>query len=205
MKKRILSILLLAAMLITALPLFAFTAFAEETAAIKRTYEAEDYNALYVKEGLVYAADWFKTNEHWGEVGAEDAITDLQEAANAFNAGRWFATDSQIAVGKFSGTVDAAVTGGAFVLNKTSSDNTNASFNGRLAIQLGNSNVDSAMEVVRSFDGTDTSTFFLNDTRVTVSATGELTDAYNIGNNYGWLLKADGTPVLSSHCSGRDR
>ena len=67
MKKRILSMLLLVAMVLTAVPLFAFAALAADgVAAEKPTYEEEDYNDLYVKkDNLVYAADFFVTNEHW--------------------------------------------------------------------------------------------------------------------------------------------
>ncbi|MBO7293566.1 MAG: hypothetical protein J6V07_06505, partial [Clostridia bacterium] len=60
MKKRILSLFLLVVMLVTALPLTALTVFANgDEAAPESVYGEDDYNALYVQEGLVYAIDFF--------------------------------------------------------------------------------------------------------------------------------------------------
>ncbi|MBQ2719515.1 MAG: hypothetical protein IJF73_05555, partial [Clostridia bacterium] len=63
MKKRILSMLLLVAMVVTALPLFALTAFATGTTAEEPTFTEDDYNDLYVQDGLFFAADFFETKE----------------------------------------------------------------------------------------------------------------------------------------------
>ena len=92
MKKRILSMLLLVVMLVTALPLTALTVFAETTP----NYDKDDYNALYVKDGLVWAVDFFDTNAMWGgppevlkattttdEGGNEVTITAPQAVKNA--------------------------------------------------------------------------------------------------------------------------
>ncbi|MBR7095833.1 MAG: hypothetical protein IKC73_06410, partial [Clostridia bacterium] len=61
MKKRILSMLLLVAMVVTALPLFALTVLATGTQAEEPTFTEDDYNGLYVEDGLFFAADFFNT------------------------------------------------------------------------------------------------------------------------------------------------
>ena len=68
MKKRVLSMLLLVVMVVTALPLTVLTALAAEE---EKTYTEADYNALYVDTGLTFAADFYKTNKYWndGETG----------------------------------------------------------------------------------------------------------------------------------------
>ena len=72
MKKRILSMLLLVAMLVTALPLSVLPLLAaEKTAPTAPEYKEADYNALYVLTGLQYATDFFKTNEWWNTEGIE--------------------------------------------------------------------------------------------------------------------------------------
>ncbi|MBO7763058.1 MAG: hypothetical protein J6T24_09700, partial [Clostridia bacterium] len=65
MKRRILSLVLLVATVLTALPLTVLPAIAVE--AEKPTYTEEDYNALYVQDGLVLAADFYRTNAYWGK------------------------------------------------------------------------------------------------------------------------------------------
>ena len=68
MKKRILSMLLLVAMLATALPLLAFGVLAAEKTAEEPVYTEEDYSDLYYAEGLLFAADWFKLgNPTWSD------------------------------------------------------------------------------------------------------------------------------------------
>ena len=62
MKKRLLSLLLLVAMIVTALPLMVLPAVAAE-----KSYTEDDYNALYVQDGLIFALDFFSTNSYWGE------------------------------------------------------------------------------------------------------------------------------------------
>lgn len=77
MKKRILSFLLLLAMVLTALPAFALPALAEGETGTGTTegrmYEAGDYNALYVSEGLLWGYDFYKLNSYWGEQEAAEA------------------------------------------------------------------------------------------------------------------------------------
>ncbi len=76
MKKRVLSMLLLVAMVMTAVPLFAFTALAEDASAgeaEKPSFSAEDYNALYVQDGLVDAYDFFILNKYWAGTPEADA------------------------------------------------------------------------------------------------------------------------------------
>ena len=68
MKKRLLSLLLLVAMVVTALPLVILPASAT---ASEPSFTEEDYNALYKQEGLVYAFDVFTLNEHWAEARGE--------------------------------------------------------------------------------------------------------------------------------------
>ena len=203
MKKRVLSMLLLVVMIVAALPLAALTVLAaEEETPI---YNAEDYNALYVQDGLVYAADWFSSNTHWGEIGAVANTTDHAAANTAFNNGRWFATNVNMNLSfSTSYPVDVVVAGGAFVANKieTGTKHTNSTFTGSLADAMGRSYQGSAMEIVRTFPSGTGSTLFLNDTRIAVSTAGKLTDLYNISQYEGWIAKADGTPVHSYN--GRD-
>ena len=63
MKKRLLSMLLLVAMIVTALPLVAFPITATET---EKEWTEEDYNAFYVTDGALMIADFFTLNEYWG-------------------------------------------------------------------------------------------------------------------------------------------
>ena len=67
MRTRIISTLLLLAMLVTAVPLAAFSVLAVDLAPAPEgiVYEPEDYNALYEKDGLFHAADFFLSNEYW--------------------------------------------------------------------------------------------------------------------------------------------
>ncbi len=66
MKKKILSLLLLVALVVTAMPLIALPSLAAAANPV-----LEDYNALYVQEGYQYGIDFFPLNEHWE--GAFDA------------------------------------------------------------------------------------------------------------------------------------
>ena len=64
MKKRLLSLLLLVAMIVTALPLVAFPITAAET---EKEWTEEDYNAFFVKDGALFLSDFYTLNEYWGE------------------------------------------------------------------------------------------------------------------------------------------
>ena len=61
MKKRILSVLLAVIMLVSAVPMVLPT-----FAATEAEFTEADYNALYVQDKLVFAADFFRTNAYWG-------------------------------------------------------------------------------------------------------------------------------------------
>ena len=71
MKKRILSMLLLVVMLVTALPLSVIPSLAvedeEETQIVFDREEYDAYNALYVQNGLTQAFDVMSLNSYWGE------------------------------------------------------------------------------------------------------------------------------------------
>ncbi len=80
MKKRILSLVLAVLMVATALPLLMLPSFA----ASAPEYEPEDYDALYVQEGLKFAFDFFTTNKYWGGSpvtisAGTAAVTDLNK------------------------------------------------------------------------------------------------------------------------------
>ncbi len=75
MKKRILSMLLLVAMVVTALPLVALPAVAAEGATEDVLYTEEDYDALYVKDGLFFSMDFFSTNEYWNNAPVDLNVT----------------------------------------------------------------------------------------------------------------------------------
>ena len=72
MKKRILSMLLLVAMIVTALPLMVLPSLAAEEK--EKEYEEKDYNALYVQDGLAMAADFFRMNKYWNTNGTDYTV-----------------------------------------------------------------------------------------------------------------------------------
>ena len=149
MKKRLLSLLLLVAMIVTALPLAVLPAIAAETG--EKEYTAEDYNALYVQNGLIFALDFFGTNSYWGEV-AKAKLIDY----------RWSAS------GDFNGTPSGTVANGA--LDMTSFGDYIYT-KGLLALtSLGATGVTS--EYVGNFSGVNSHSNFLrpNDTTVRVNS-----------------------------------
>ena len=87
MKKRILAMLLLVAMIVTALPLMVLPTLAAEEKA--NTYTEADYNELYVTNGLVFGADFYNTNKYWSNtpVVAEGKTT--SQAATLLNGYRY--------------------------------------------------------------------------------------------------------------------
>ena len=87
MKKRILSLCLLLAMVVTALPLAALTVFA---AGGSTSYDEDDYNALYVQDSLVWAVDFFDTNTDWG--GAAETLTGAAAVKTAITDRVWHDT-----------------------------------------------------------------------------------------------------------------
>ncbi len=71
MKKRVLSLILAAVMLLTAFPLFALTALAGEPSGSETEAETVfDYNSLYVKGGLMLLMDYYDSNAFWADAGA---------------------------------------------------------------------------------------------------------------------------------------
>ena len=67
MKKRVLSLLLLLAMVVTALPVFALPVFADEPEDEEPA--VFNYDSLYSTTGLIYAIDFYKSNEFWDPEG----------------------------------------------------------------------------------------------------------------------------------------
>ena len=72
MKRRLISFLLLIALVVTAMPLVAFAAEGEGSTTSTMT-EAE-YNALYVQDGLYIAFDAMPLNTYWGETADQRAV-----------------------------------------------------------------------------------------------------------------------------------
>ena len=72
MKKRILSMLLLVAMVVTALPLMVLPTLAAEEQE-EKIYTEADYNNIYVLSGMVAGVDFYSTNQYWG--GKEKTAT----------------------------------------------------------------------------------------------------------------------------------
>ncbi len=106
MKKRVLSILLAALMLVSVcLPLV-------PAAAAEPEFEAADYDALYVQNGLVYAVDFFSTNSYWG--GESVSTTDKTEGAAALNS---FITKGQEFPFEFNGSSASTVIRDGYFLN----------------------------------------------------------------------------------------
>ena len=76
MKKRILAMLLLVAMIVTALPLMVLPTLAAEEE--EKVYTEADYNKLFVTNGMVAGADFYTTNRYWG--GTEKTATTAADA-----------------------------------------------------------------------------------------------------------------------------
>lgn len=101
MKKRLLALLLA---VVLALPLLVpVSATAEGTDPAYPEISAEEYNALYVQDGLVFAADFFPTNLYWGERVVEDV-----------NAYVWSDTSASF---NFS-YKEGSISGGALLMSK---------------------------------------------------------------------------------------
>ena len=108
MKKRLLSLLLLVAMIVTALPLMALPAIAAETG--EKEYTAEDYNALYVQDDLVFAMDFFRTNSNWD--GTTTSYTNGDDLKAAMLAAMWKgATDFTLSISWADGNSATAANG----------------------------------------------------------------------------------------------
>ena len=70
MKKRILSLLILAAMIVTALPLSVLPVLAADgtVGADEPVWEEADYDALYTaQDASLISLDFFTSNSYWGE------------------------------------------------------------------------------------------------------------------------------------------
>ena len=76
MKKRILAMLLLVAMIVTALPLMVLPTLAAEEE--EKVYTEADYNKLFVTSGMVAGVDFYTTNRYWG--GTEQKVADKTAA-----------------------------------------------------------------------------------------------------------------------------
>ncbi|MBO7293641.1 MAG: hypothetical protein J6V07_06885, partial [Clostridia bacterium] len=85
-------------------------------------YGEDDYNALYVQEGLVYAIDFFDTNMYWGENGEKTVtLTTVDEAKEAINSRVWHNTkngDNYVTVDIGWGEENVEIAGGHFDTQK---------------------------------------------------------------------------------------
>lgn len=88
MKKRIASFLLAALLVLSAMPLFAFMATAEQI----EEEEAVNYDDLYVKIGLAYQFDTFMTNPIWDPSGTAVVIPEELYAMADENGEKFFDT-----------------------------------------------------------------------------------------------------------------
>lgn len=83
MKKRLISMLLLLVMLVSAVPMLAFSVAAEEAAEEEVVY---DYNSLYADlDKMMYFIDFFKLNDFWGEEAPEMPLAPPDDAAYLYN------------------------------------------------------------------------------------------------------------------------
>ncbi len=80
MKKRVLSLLLMLAMVLTALPAVALPVFAAETDGNEPV--EFNYDSLYYTEGLIFAIDFFKSNEFWDPEG-DDFVQPANPSENS--------------------------------------------------------------------------------------------------------------------------
>ncbi|MBO7761845.1 MAG: hypothetical protein J6T24_03525 [Clostridia bacterium] len=88
MKKRVLSLLLMLVMVLTAVPFFAFSASAE---TVEEEEAVFDYNSLYVTNGLIYGLDFYSLNEFWGgsatmPASPADSFTGEKVSGNGWSA-----------------------------------------------------------------------------------------------------------------------
>ena len=81
MKKRILAMLLLVAMVVTALPLMVLPTLAAEED--EKVFTEADYNKIFVLDGMVAGADFYSTNSYWG--GSEKTATTSADAKTILN------------------------------------------------------------------------------------------------------------------------
>lgn len=81
MKKRVLSLLLMLAMVLTALPVVALPVFAAEPEEEEEVVEF-NYDKLYYTKGLVFAIDFFKSNEFWDPEG-DDFVQPVNPVENS--------------------------------------------------------------------------------------------------------------------------
>ena len=109
MKKRILAMLLLVAMIVTALPLMVLpTLAAEEEETVKKYDQAEydSYNKLYVTDSILFGADFYKMNEYWnpnGTIVYQVPVGPSDTTAYEHNGVTYNFTD-QGSAGRFSGS-----------------------------------------------------------------------------------------------------
>ena len=122
MKKRILSMLLLVAMVVTALPIVALPAIAVESG--EKNYSAEDYNALYVQEDLVYALDFFASNSHWSDTSV--TYTTKETLVAAIQAASWVGGDVITMSATYPENGSATVAGGFLDMSGISTLNVGA-------------------------------------------------------------------------------
>ena len=115
MKKRLLSILLLVAMLVTAVPLAAISVLAAdvEPQAAGREFTEEDYNALYKQEGLLFWQDFFRLNSYWGAAAPEmpDAPADVFEGQKIVDTGDAPTAEYQTAITAYTTAAQAIFNG----------------------------------------------------------------------------------------------
>ena len=87
MKKRVLSLLLMLLMLVSAVPMLAFA-----TSAATAEEPAVNYDELYIIDGLQYAVDFYTLNDIWGGI-APEVPTDLSDIytsdADRFTSTKW--------------------------------------------------------------------------------------------------------------------
>ena len=114
MKKRIISLLLLVAMLVTAVPLAAVAVLAADTEPqATPEFTEEDYNALYKQEGLLFWQDFFRLNSHWGTAAPEmpGAPADVFEGQKIVDTGDAPTTEYQAAITAYQTAAQAIFNG----------------------------------------------------------------------------------------------
>ena len=115
MKNRLLSLLLLVAMLVTAVPLAAVAVLAADTElqADAPEFTEEDYNALYKQDGLLFWQDFFRLNSHWGTAAPTmpDAPADVFEGQKVVDTGDAPTAEYQAAITEYKGDAQAILDG----------------------------------------------------------------------------------------------
>lgn len=109
MKQRFLAFLLSILMILSCGAPLSLCVSAEGDEPAYPVLSAEDYNALYIQEGLLFAADFFAMNEYWGASPLEIPLAPAENKAYEYRKTIWTDANSNGQVDEGETTVDVTV------------------------------------------------------------------------------------------------